>query len=630
MNLIPLILLAVAVLPSDRLQMADRLFNKGQYKDAKAEYMALRNAPGIAGDELLFRLAETNRLLGDTEKANAEFRALLERFPSSKYVHRSRLVRALALKDKNEKIKELKLLDNDTVDAQTRAAALYNLGTLTRDAEVLRRSIQLEPKGRYADYASFHRAAILTESDKDADRREAINELLKIAFGGNAQFQEEALYLASVQNYSSKRYDESVSLFNRYLKLYPKGKHVESVRTASAWCNYLTGRYSDAIQIASNQEGDDLAYLLAASTQAIGSAEEAHFLYKAYLDKYPMGRNRTNAELAVSRMNFTIAEKSGDIKLAIESAKKAHEISKSVGDYLRLAWAYEKNSQLAEAQAIYLDIRRSDPDSSEAMEAMYRKAMLDMRVEKWSAAEMGLAEVLSSPKVGSRKASALFWRAIAAIRLEHEQEGARYLKEALELGLSLDEQREARLLMADIAFESGRDEEAKAEYEKIVFDGGCDRMSAAKTLAVGKLIGGKGAKICAESLIKNDSPEWRQAGYVLLGVSEEESEAYIAAIDAYRNAMAIPVVIEDIASASLRLGRLEMKLGEYDKADATLRKSVEYNSKSPRERAEAYLLLAENSALSGDMKSARGYATVVTTLFDDAELIEKANKILEK
>ena len=35
------LVLAIAVLPADRLAMADRLFNKGQYADAEAEYRAL-------------------------------------------------------------------------------------------------------------------------------------------------------------------------------------------------------------------------------------------------------------------------------------------------------------------------------------------------------------------------------------------------------------------------------------------------------------------------------------------------------------------------------------------------------------------------------------------------------------
>ena len=58
---VPLLLATLAVLPSDRLAMADRLFNRGRYAEARAEYAALEGAKGIAGDELVYRLAECDR-----------------------------------------------------------------------------------------------------------------------------------------------------------------------------------------------------------------------------------------------------------------------------------------------------------------------------------------------------------------------------------------------------------------------------------------------------------------------------------------------------------------------------------------------------------------------------------------
>ena len=56
-----ILLLAITVLPADRMAMADRLFNKGQYDAAAAEYRALAGQEGVAADELTFRLAECDR-----------------------------------------------------------------------------------------------------------------------------------------------------------------------------------------------------------------------------------------------------------------------------------------------------------------------------------------------------------------------------------------------------------------------------------------------------------------------------------------------------------------------------------------------------------------------------------------
>ena len=107
------------------------------------------------------------------------------------------------------------------------------------------------------------------------------------------------------------------------------------------------------------------------------------------------------------------------------------------------------------------------------------------------------------------------------MQLGHEQEGATFLKDALSAGLPLDESREARLMLADFAWRSGKTDEAKAEYTKLVREGATERMSASKALSVGKLLGGDEAMTCAKQLIAGDSAEWRQAGHVLMGTVEE-------------------------------------------------------------------------------------------------------------
>ena len=120
------------------------------------------------------------------------------------------------------------------------------------------------------------------------------------------------------------------------------------------------------------------------------------------------------------------------------------------------------------------------------------------------------------------------------MRLGHEADGAKMLREALAASLPLDESREARLMLADIDFRAGRTAEAKAAYAKLVEEGASARMSAAKILAIGKMLPPDGARICARALIGNGSAEWRQAGYALLGRAEEESRSFTAAIAAYR------------------------------------------------------------------------------------------------
>ena len=622
------LLIAIAVLPSDRLTMADRLFNKGQYADAAAEYRALVGEKSIAADELLFRLAECDRVSGKDAEALRGYSELFTKHPDSKHAARARFMYAMGFKGL-ERRKILAELDSDRVDLETRTAALYHLGSETSDGDLLVKCVKLDPKGKYAPYANLKYGTLLNASADPAERRKGLEVLLGIAFG-RGPLAEEALYLSAIQSYREKKYAEAGSLFRRYRKSYPKGEHSDDCRTMSAWCDFTEGRYADAAASCGEGELDDLAYIRAACAYSTGDTDKALNLFRKYLEDYPQGRYRADAELPIARIEFDLAQKTNDVSKTIESAKRGFSLSKLAADQLRLAWAYEKAGKPDEATAEYVQVASKFPGSAEAAEAMYRKAMLDARNENWSATELALAEALSAGKLASQyRADALYWRGVAAMRLGHEAEGAVFLEQAIAAGIGLDESREARLMIADCDYRGGRIELAKKAYVALVKEGACERMSAARILTVGKLVGGAEAEICAKALAENDAPEWRQAGWTLLGECEEKREAYAAAIESYRKALAEKVRTETAAVAALRLGKLEFRAGEFERAEATLKNAIALNAADAAARADAYLALAQVSGAKGDWKSAVSYATVITSLFEGTASCAEAHKIIE-
>ena len=623
-----LLICAITVLPADRLAMADRLFNKGQYDDAAAEYRALVGQEGVAADEIRFRLAECDRAAGRNEAARAGYREVFEKTPDSPHAPEARFFYAMGLPEL-PRHKALAELDSDRIPLATRTAALYHLGAETSDPDVLAKCVKLDPKGRYAPYANLKYGLILQQSEDAATRRKGVEVLLGLAFG-TSPLADEALYLAAIQSYRDKKYGEAGSLFRRYRKNFPTGEHAAETRTMSVWCDFMQGRFADAAAACGEGETDDLAYVKAACAYSTGDNETALRLFRKYLEDYPEGRYRADAELPIARIEFDAASKTNDVSRTIETAKRGYALSKLASDRLRLAWAYENANKPEDAQAEYAALAKEYPGTYEAAEALYRKAMIDIRGENWSAAELALAEALASDKLGDRTAEALYWRGTAAMRLGHEAEGAASLEKAVAAGLSLDESREARLLLADVDCRAGRVDRAKETYRKLVDEGACERMSAARILAVGKLLGGASAETCAAALVKSEAAEWRQAGWALKGVCEEARAAYAAAIDSYRKCLAETAKTAESAAAALSLGKLEFRGGEFDKAEATLKNAVVLNSADVKARGEAYLTLAQNAAAKGDAKSAVAYATVVTSLFDDESLIAAAKKIIEQ
>ena len=622
-----LLFAVITVLPSDRMAMADRLFNNGKYEEAEKEYKALSGQEGIVADALLFRLAECDRVAGRTAAALKGYAELFTKYPESDHAAQARFLNAMGHQGL-ERRKLLAELDSDRIDLETRTAALYHLGSEASDPEILEKCVKLDPKGKYAPYANLKYGTLLNASEDPATRRKGVEVLLGLAFG-KSELADEALYLAAIQSYREKKYGESGSLFRRYRKNFPKGEHFDEALSMSAWCDFLEGRYADAAALCGEGKTDDLAYIRAACAYSTGDNANAIRLFRKYLEDYPQGAYRADAELPIARMEFDSAAATNDFSKTIESAKRGFGLSKLAADELRLAWAYEKAGKPNDAAAEYAKVAERFPGSVEAAEAMYFKAMIDARSDNWSAAELALAEAMASGKLGKRTAEATYWRGVAAMKLGHEVEGSGFLENAVAAGIGLDESREARLMVADFDYKSGRTEQAKAAYSKLVKEGACERMSAARILSVGRLVDGGDAEICAKALTKSEAPEWRQAGWALLGDCETKREAYSAAIESYRKCLAEDVKTEAAASASLALGRLEFRAGEFDKADLTLKKAIELNASNARVRAEAYVLLAKNAGAKGDWKSAVAYATVVTSLFDDEALCAEAKKIIE-
>lgn len=622
----------LTVAPSDRLGLADRLFNRGDYAAAKTEYAALEETDALSADELLYRLAECERGLGNHAAALPLYTKLAAEYPASRHADRARLMKALA-SSRDEKILQLRALDSDRVEASIRASALYNLGELESDASAFERCVKLDPNGRYAAYARIRGATLLAQGNEPDAHRRAVAMLLEVAFGEEGDLADEALYLAASTSFADRRYSEAGSLLRRYLKRYPKGHHAEAATGYVAWCDYLTGRYADAIAWCGEGTTDDTAYILASAVGASGDAARAKALFAKYLEDHPQGRYRRNAELSLARLELDGADRADDRAKAVEAARRAVAISGAATDRLRLAWTLERAARTNEAETVYLGLATDEPGTASAAEALYRKAMIDIRAERWAAAEVALKESLAGKLDARLRADATYWRGVSVCRLGHPEEGTLLLKAAVAAGLGVDLSREARLIIADNEFNAGRQREAVGVYSELVREGASVRMSAAKALAVGRALFAGGydeeAKTCARKLIQAGKPEWRQYGYALLGDVEAELKHAAASAEAYRRCVNEKCKTSVLPAVTLKYGLYLLAAGEPDAADAQLRQAVKLNGKNAEARASAYLGLAKAAQTRGKAKEAKGYATVVTTLFEKTASAPEAEKMLK-
>lgn len=619
----------LAVSPSDRMAMADRLFNRGDFANAKTEYLALVNETSLDRAAILYRLVATGKSLKESAFVRETGATFLKEFPGHAKENQVRFLRALVGTDQ-EKRDELAALDRDDVPKDIRAGALCVLGTLTGDISLFERSLKLDPNGGYSSMARSQRATTLMKSEDPADRRRALALFMDLVYGKDKELAKDALYAASYLSYTDGKYAEADALAKRFLKMFPGDTRELAVRRMLAMSEYRLGKFVAALDYATDENDEWMLLVKASCNERLGHRAEARQAAEKAIERFPNGQCRKMIELIVSRLDFIDAEESGDKKLILEAARRAAEFSKTAGDRVRYAWALENAGEKEAAEEAYAVIARDFPNTEIAADALYRRAMSLLRSEKWSPAEVALAEALTTGKLpANRVSSAYYWRGICATRLEHGAEGLDFLKKALEGSLSLDERREARLIIADADYNEGRHDVAIAAYRELVREGALARMSAAKTLAVGKLLSGDEARAAAKALIENAEPEWRQAGYALLGDLETAEGNLTAAAYAYQKCLDEPCQIEVVSRISLVYGLHLVREGNAADGEAVLKRAVDLNARDAEARAAAYLGLARAAQLKDDEETAKGYATVIVTLFESTKAAEEAKEILK-
>ena len=110
-----------------------------------------------------------------------------------------------------------------------------------------------------------------------------------------------------------------------------------------------------------------------------------------------------------------------------------------------------------------------------------------------------------------------------------------------------------------------------------------------------------------------------QIAAVREGQALEGLARFDEAIAAYRRAFAVKSDTDEAAAASVSLGLLEYRKGEYDAAEKTLEDAISRNAgqEGLKARAKAYRALADVCRAKGEALKAKGYETVLKELFND-------------
>lgn len=413
-----------SALPADRLALANQLLKRGLEAEALREYESIRNAKGVAQDEVLYRLGEVYRGLPKprTGDALAAYDELIRKFPVSKYADYARLGRAVLLKEPQRSASLLEL-DRKETPADIRANALYRLGEASEKArrtaeaaDYYRRAAEAAPDGDIARFAHLRSALMLAASDKSTDRRGAQQVYLDLAESSDAKVAEEALFFAAMLSYRDGRYAEASVLFARLASRFPAGAHCDESATYAAWANYLCGKHVESLRLASGLRGrgnEDADYLAAASLKALGRTAEALAAYREYLAAHPSGRH---ADAAWAERLAAMAALGDSRGVLDELSRRAEPPAKSAV----LAWSYGCEAAIAVTNfplAIeYARLVVGRKDSPQAPNATYRLAWLLEQTKDWAKAAGAYRILARHWPDGALAAQALFQAGVDEIK----------------------------------------------------------------------------------------------------------------------------------------------------------------------------------------------------------------------
>lgn len=379
----------------DQRRLADGLYRREMYELAAREYAALLAADDAIErrDEVLFRMAESLRHIGKREDAERAYRLVMIRYPESPYRARSAFKRGVLLMEMEfyegaaELFQTLLETEND-LPADVRESLWFHRGvSLLRagkgDAAVeafdaLRREF---PESAYAPTANLQTAWVLSESDREEDRRRGIELARALAESPpSPKIGAQALYLLGRMAMDGDDHTQAAEAFLRLLKEYPDSPPARKAFSPAAWSCYRAGRFSDALRLSlaaierDSEEAslDEWLYLKANCERELMQPEAALETYARLLKTFPQSDYQASARYEMALTSF----KNGRHEEVLRLAQDARDLP----DALRESWLWLQ----AEAAAALSDSPRAIdyyrrliehfPDGEYAADAMYRLA----------------------------------------------------------------------------------------------------------------------------------------------------------------------------------------------------------------------------------------------------------------
>jgi len=452
----------------EQMRFADGIYLRGFYESAVGEYLLLlRDYPGSKFEApALYRTGECYRQMGNLAGAERFYKRVSTEYPDGKQTPRASLRRAeIALAEGRPEASKrlLKDLLKGEADAETKAAATYQLGSSYLKADQVRSAVSTYksllkeyPDSPYTAYAALDLAAVHVSKKSNAAQMKAwFEQAVKTA--GTPSVRAEALFRWGDWAYRQKQYQEAADTLQTLLLELPDERRAQDALLATAWSYYYLDRTAEAMDLAEQiiaAAGDPETaasgeYLRANCLRKMNRDGEALVAYQTVAQDYPSTPFAARAAYEIMVTQF----KRGQYEKALVAAPAKPDPATEV-DVLWMRAESERNlGRVDLARGRYETLLANYPDTEQAASALLRlgemareagrldeaaelfKRMAEAYPENPAVSEAWKASALARLQTGDAKGALQDWDQV----LDAQSEGAARDEALLQKGLVLIE-----------------------------------------------------------------------------------------------------------------------------------------------------------------------------------------------
>ena len=669
---------ARAMPADDRVQLADGLFSRGMYDLAQREYSSLStNQPPVkALDSVLFRLAESERLLQRRAEAIAAYKRVFTEFPDSTFAGRAAYRHAelhVVGGQYLEAVNYLRAVVAKNPSREIAAPALYHLGysqakiNLQSDPmDAYRREVTEHPQTMYFGYACLALAELLKD---DPHNDEEVTDLLKKASRqtDTPRVAAEGWFQLGELAFGRSDFVKSADAYEQLLVRYPEDERSEQARLQAAWSFLHTKRYADALKIAEKAtlraSGDlqpEWHYLQANCNRQMKNLKEARGDYEHVLKEHADSSVASSAAYELALMEFDAGAYSNVVRL-VSTLQPTNALALDV-DWL-LAESFSKLGRTEDAFDAYTRVEKGFPESDRAPLAAYQRCriLLDLdRKEEAVAACLSLAGTfpkhtlapvalhaaakeqfaLKKPAEGlalldrlsrdypgyASSGQVLYEKAQAEMEAGDDASAIKSLDAVIKLSGTNALAGDAHYLMGVLHERGGRSDVAEFHYRSAISKSPSEKLTLQSQLRRVAVLQSQGKQDDAASVL-NDVVAKDAAGQVDAAVLDWLARWNLAAGDHEAVVMAAKALRKQTNTPAWTQigwyleGRALQAMDKLDEAKVAYEKAVAVQAET-REGVEAAMYLGQVAMASKDIELAKGSYARAAELAGSDELIE--------